>query len=114
MGYVIVTEFIGQVSKSYHFESYDDFKDWENKISGVVVSAPEIKVNQELWYVNIEEYPPKGLSETDRVAVKFANGIEDDGIVMDYYGWNSERKRYWSVDEQEAVDYHITHYRKLS
>lgn len=108
MGYVTVTESVGEVIKTYHFSSYDDFKDWENKVSGVVVSADE-----KGWIENDGEYPPKGVACSDQVAVKFKNGEFGSGFVDDFYGWNVEKKNEANVDA-EQTGYDITHYRKLS
>ena len=98
MGYVTVTEFVGEVSKSYHFESYDDFKDWENKISGVLVSAPEI--DEEGWIENTYKYPD--LDGKTYVDVKFLNGETSNSQVED-----------WSWDHKNSA-YEITHYRVVS
>jgi len=113
MGYVTVTEFVGGVSKTYHFECYDDFKDWENKVSGVVVSAPEINLDGDIWVTNSGEYPPKGVTTHDLINVRYKNGEFDTGRVGDFYGWNLEKKVYSGVSA-DSTDYDIICYRKLS
>lgn len=107
MGYVTVTEYVGEVMKTYHFSSYDDFKDWENEISSVVVSATD----EEGWIQSNGEYPPKGLSVCDFVQVKFKNGQTNVGIVEGFYGWNEKTKGETSVS---GDIWDIAHYRKLS
>ena len=98
MGYVKFTETIGDISKTYEFGSYEDFKDWENKISGAVVSAPEI--DEEGWIENTGKYP--NLDDKVYVDVKFANGETSNSQVED-----------WTWDLKNSA-YEITHYRVVS
>lgn len=88
MGYVTITESVGEVMKTYHFESYDDFKDWENKISGVMVSAPEI--DEEGWIKNTGRKPD--FDGKTYVEVEFTMG---DRYVDDINHW------IWSISEAD-------------
>jgi len=72
MGYVTVTESVGEVMKTYHFSSYEDFKDWENKISGVVVSADHLNFGGDIWIKNIGKQP--SIDGKTYVEVEFLDG----------------------------------------
>lgn len=98
MGYVTVTETVGEITKTYHFSSYDDFKDWENKISGVVVSAS--KVDEEGWIENSGLKPLK--LNNCVVEVMF----RDKSITQDRVD-----DLYWGID---GDDYDIILYRVVS
>lgn len=117
MGYVKFTESIGNISKTYEFESYEDFKDWENKLTGVVVSCDDVILDADIWIKNTGEFPPKLLDAESPVEVKFVNGKTSPGQVCDFYGWNSERINLYFIgddDEENPEDWRITHYRVVS
>lgn len=99
MGYVTVTESVGEIMKTYHFSSYDDFKDWENKISGVVVSAPELHIGGDIWIKNSDRRMPVYPYGTV-VEVKFRNGETASGPVASWF-WTS------TGQEDDIVEYRV-------
>lgn len=81
MGYVKFTETFGEISKTYEFESYEDFKDWEN--GQVMVNPEELFVETDGWIENKELRHPNLTGDTI-VEVLFRDGSTDQGEVC---GW---------------------------
>lgn len=99
MGYVKFTETIGDISKTYEFESYDDFKDWENKREeGLIDSDPQG------WIDNTGEKP--NLPDNTWVEVVFRSGSKSGQYTEDIV----ENFR-WEKDSQP---YDIIHYRVVN
>lgn len=107
MGYVKFTETVGEISKTYEFGSYEDFKDWENKRGRTVVN-PEIGVIsnhvryvEEPWIPNIGSKPD--VSIDTYVEVMFRDKTVAVGTVGEFY---------WGLHPLCPEDCDIVHYRK--
>lgn len=80
MGYVKFTEQVGEISKTYEFGSYEDFKDWENKLTGVLVSSEENLPETNGWITN-NGIKPLHINDS-LVKVMFRDGSVDEGRVF--------------------------------
>lgn len=96
MGYVKFTEALGEISKTYEFGSYEDFKDWGNKLTGVLVSADHVILDGDIWVKNTGVKP--NLPNESLVEVEFRNGETSEGAVMTW-AW------YHTLDEDDIMRY---------
>lgn len=101
MGYVKFTESIGDISKTYEFGSYEDFKDWENELSGVLISAEENVVDN-TWTQNVGR--KLDVSSDTYVEVMFRDKTTSVATVGELY---------WELNPLYPEDYDIVRYRKV-
>lgn len=96
MGYVKFTEQVGEISKTYEFGSYEDFKDWEN--------GEELFVETDGWIENTGVKP--NLPGDTVVEVKFNDGTTAEDTVGAWY-WPTSTDSDW-------FDGEITHYQVVN
>lgn len=115
MGYVTktITEYVGEVSAStsYHFESFEDFKEYEKNL-GVEYAVSQdyqkhpvdiiIEQEDENEWIPNPGYQPVG--DFVRVDTKWSDGEVEENEYAVEYGWSSEITHYKLSKKEKTIE----------
>lgn len=101
MGYVKFIETLGDISKTYEFGLYEDFKDWEN--GQVMVNSKElfVEIGKPVFQVGDKVKLVRVVGEFEPGDVGYVRCLNEDGTVDSL--WTEDKQDYWYVEEGDFV-----------